>query len=243
VPTPRFYEDEIYADLWADPNLFAATNGISTLEATKLVGEASWVMHELTGGRFHGPGCFIDTYAGVRCLVDLRHGLVEAVSSASWVTSCGSTETPIDDFCVVGPRTVRVCGGSGSGLMCGDRFLKITYQQASNRPPGATRVVESLAKQYLLAAQGDRACKLPDRVQSITRQGVSWTILDPQDFLEKGLVGINAIDHWLNATRGGRPNAVRPRVIDPLRGRFVSSQRVDCSVGTAFNAGFGAGFN
>ena len=97
--------------------------------------------------------------------------------------------------------------------------------------------------QYLLAVNGDKACKLPDRVQNISRQGVSWTILDQQDFLEKGLIGINSIDNWLNATRGGRPNAVRPRVIDPLRGRFVSSQRVDCANGTAFSAGFGAGFS
>lgn len=240
MPTPHYYQDEIYTDLWADPNLFAATHSITTLQATTLIGEASWVLHELTGGRYHGPGCFIDVYAGVHnCIVDVRHGLVEAVSGAWWLSDCGATETEIEDYCIVGPRSVRI----GNGGRCGGGTLKIAYQQSSNRPPGSARAAEALALQYLLALNGDKACKLPDRVQNISRQGVSWTILDPQDFLEKGLVGINSIDHWLNATRGGRPNAVRPRVIDPLRGRFVSSQRVDCGIGTAFSSGFGAGFS
>jgi hypothetical protein len=40
---------------------------------------------------------------------------------------------------------------------------------------------------------------LPERVQTITRQGVTVGFLDPQDFLEKGRTGITMIDLWLRS--------------------------------------------
>lgn len=48
-----------------------------------------------------------------------------------------------------------------------------------------------------IAAAGTAACKLPTRVQTISRQGMSWTVLDPQDFLDNGRTGLYFGDLFL----------------------------------------------
>lgn len=55
-------------------------------------------------------------------------------------------------------------------------------------------------------ACGDSAgeCKLPARVQSIARQGVTMVIGDPRTFLESGLTGLGPVDSWIAAERRGR---------------------------------------
>jgi hypothetical protein len=70
-----------------------------------------------------------------------------------------------------------------------------------------------LAEEYLKAYQG-KSGALPERVTSVSRQGASWTILDPQDFLKDGLTGIGPIDQWL-AQVGLRSRWAQ--FIDPLR--------------------------
>lgn len=42
-------------------------------------------------------------------------------------------------------------------------------------------------------------CRLPERVQTITRQSVTWTVLDPQQFLKEGRTGLYFVDLWLRA--------------------------------------------
>ena len=44
-----------------------------------------------------------------------------------------------------------------------------------------------------------QACRLPQRVTDITREGVSMTVLDPQDFLDEGKTGLPEVDQFLSA--------------------------------------------
>lgn len=46
-------------------------------------------------------------------------------------------------------------------------------------------------------------CRLPKRVQSITRQGVTMAIIDPQDVLDEGRTGIAEIDLFIKAYNPG----------------------------------------
>jgi hypothetical protein len=66
-----------------------------------------------------------------------------------------------------------------------------------------------------------KPCKLPARVTSLTRQGVSMTFLDPQDFLTEGRTGLYLVDLWLAAVNPERqaspsmvysPDIKRPRL-------------------------------
>jgi hypothetical protein len=73
---------------------------------------------------------------------------------------------------------------------------------------------KALADQFVLAMQGSEECTLPQRVTSISRQGMSMTLLDPQDFLDKGRTGIYQVDLFLTTINpdGAR---LRSRVFSP----------------------------
>lgn len=71
-----------------------------------------------------------------------------------------------------------------------------------------------LACELALACSGSDSCRLPKRVQTISRQGVSMILLDPFQFLEHGKTGVYDIDLFLSAYN---PNNLReePVAISP----------------------------
>jgi hypothetical protein len=58
---------------------------------------------------------------------------------------------------------------------------------------------------------GEGACRLPKRVTTVTRQGVTFAMLDPMTLFPDGLTGIPEVDLWLGAQRYG--DAHRPAVV------------------------------
>lgn len=64
-------------------------------------------------------------------------------------------------------------------------------------PTGGRIAAASLACELALAACNDKNCRLPQRIQSITRQGVAMTMLDDFDGLQKGRTGVWLIDSWV----------------------------------------------
>ena len=96
---------------------------------------------------------------------------------------------------------------------CGDDAVRITYQIAGNLPPGTEGLILWLAEQLLRSSFTGDSCQLPERVTSITRQGVSWTMLDSMDFLDKGLTSA-----WPESTSGSllvRRQRTPVSIIDP----------------------------
>jgi hypothetical protein len=76
-------------------------------------------------------------------------------------------------------------------------------------PPTAGKVhAVNYALELGKAIAGDTSCRLPKRVVSLTRQGVSMALIDPQRYLEQGKLGIVEIDQWLAAVN---PHAVPER--------------------------------
>lgn len=73
-----------------------------------------------------------------------------------------------------------------------------------------------LACEILKSCVDDESCRLPQRVTSISRQGVDMTLLDPQAFLADGKVGLYYCDLWLSAVN---PNGLRSpaRIYSPDR--------------------------
>lgn len=89
------------------------------------------------------------------------------------------------------------------------RTFQITYRYGDGPPPGGV----AMAKLYgcQIAQAGLPGCQLPQRVQTITRQGVSMTVLDPLTLTEKGMVGLPTVDMWVAsvwARRRRRPASV-----------------------------------
>lgn len=73
----------------------------------------------------------------------------------------------------------------------------VSYLRGTEVPPGGVMAAETLACELAKAYRGDKSCQLPQRVQSITRQGVTVAMLDSFDDVDQGRTGIWLIDSWV----------------------------------------------
>lgn len=74
-------------------------------------------------------------------------------------------------------------------------------------PQMGAEAAKKLACELVKACVGED-CALPSRVTSVARQGVSFAILDPQDFLSDGRTGLYEVDLFLKAVN---PNGLARR--------------------------------
>lgn len=73
----------------------------------------------------------------------------------------------------------------------------IAYTRGVAVPMGGQIAAGLLACELAKAACRDSSCALPQRVQTITRQGVTVAMLDAFDDIENGHTGIWVIDSWI----------------------------------------------
>lgn len=81
---------------------------------------------------------------------------------------------------------------SGTGV------FTVTYYQGLPVPGAVSRAAGELACEYAKACVGAE-CRLPSRVQSLTRQGMTVSMVDVDMLLEKGLTGITTVDQVIRA--------------------------------------------
>jgi hypothetical protein len=117
------------------------------------------------------------------------------------------TDVAIYDYSYI--TAPRRCWGT-----CED--LEVDYTYGSEPPALGKMAARELATQYLLALSDDEdgECVLPQRVTQVSRQGVSWTLLDPQDFLDHGRTGIYLVDLFLRTVNPDQAR-LRARVFSP----------------------------
>lgn len=97
--------------------------------------------------------------------------------------------------------------------------FEVTVRVGSPVPYAGQMGCEELACELVRAHLG-LDCNLPQRVQSVSRQGISMTLLDPQRFLDEGRTGLYLVDLFLRTVN---PNQLRrrPRIVRadaPYRG-------------------------
>jgi hypothetical protein len=205
----------------------------ATLETA--IANASWLLWSLTNGKFHGVQCWMEDYRVIGCKLRLRRGPITFIKSVQRIHHCGEFDEDLPNWCLESATTLSFCCHPSQGVRedwqtnrmfacgCDGDRVRVTYEIAANLPPGASAEVAHLACEYGKAAAG-KACSLPERVTSITRQGVSWTVLDPQDFLDKGYTGLGRLNQWLSVAR----RSVGGQFIDPMQGVRLFSQHGDC---------------
>lgn len=76
---------------------------------------------------------------------------------------------------------------------------EVTYTRGRPIPAGGEAALSELACELCKACVGDKSCCLPSRVTSVSRQGVSFAVLDPMTFLKDGMTGIYLVDLWLRS--------------------------------------------
>lgn len=106
----------------------------------------------------------------------------------------------------------------------GARDITVDYTYGSPPAIDWQRAVNQLAQQFALAEACDAGCRLPERVTSVAREGISYTLIDPQEFLNEGRTGLYFVDLVLAAYGGrGRTSVITPEMPPPRR---ISSTQV-----------------
>ena len=72
--------------------------------------------------------------------------------------------------------------------------IEVTYSYGIDPPTLGRMAARTLALEFAKLWNGDDDCILPQRVTSISRQGVSYTLLDNQDFIDDIHTGLYAVD-------------------------------------------------
>lgn len=135
-------------------------------------------------------GCF-GTVRGQHVRLRLRGHPVRSVHKVV----VGGTEVDKGDYQVVNSSMLQAAPGRSLNLRAG---VEVTYTYGTPPPTAGRRAARLLANELSKGWSGED-CMLPDRVTSVTRQGVSITVLDKQDFLEKTRTGIYEVDLFLRA--------------------------------------------
>ena len=226
------------APMWISSELFMEVHPeVADLDDADLaVTEATWMLNALTGNRFHGVECRADIYRvpGRTKKIILEHGPIDEVFSVASIDLDTGVETELEGWRqnpgdVVKLPTVAQANLGFTGCAAQERMLKITYRSKPNLPPGTQRAVTKLAYEFWRSHHG-MSCSLPERVTSVSREGINWTLLDPLDFLQRGLTGIGSIDQWVTALN----MKGYARLIDPLtRPPLLESEVIGCGEGCA----------
>lgn len=80
----------------------------------------------------------------------------------------------------------------------------VTYNQGIPVPSILLKAAGELAIEYIKSCLG-KPCRLPQRIQSITRQGVSVSMVNVDNLLKQGLTGVFTVDQII---RTFNPNAL-----------------------------------
>lgn len=100
----------------------------------------------------------------------------------------------------------------GGVAVRGARLVEVDYEYGARPSKVLNSAIESMAAELEKADANASGCRLPERVTSVNRQGVSWTLIDPQDFLDNGRTGIYEVDLAIKSAGGYRKRA---RIFSP----------------------------
>ena len=94
--------------------------------------------------------------------------------------------------------------------------VDVDYSFGAN-PPAAGRLAASTLANELLILLGEgqsMACRIPERVRSVSREGISFDMIDPQEFMDDGRTGIWEVDLFIRTANPARAKK-QPRLLSP----------------------------
>lgn len=199
---------------------------------------ASDLLFELSGRQF--PGSCQDRVrpiCGACGCLSIREREARAFENRVWLGNdpkvyLHSALTQVDEVVidgeVVDPDNYRIdahrwlvrtdgerwpCNGS---LVNADSYFEVTFTYGVDPPIAGVRAASRLACELALACDPETTgeCSLPQRVVSVVREGLSFELIDPQEFLDKGKTGLYEVDLFL-ATYNPHGHRRPPGVYSP----------------------------
>lgn len=92
--------------------------------------------------------------------------------------------------------------------------VEVTYTYGSPPPTAGRVAARVLAMELVKLFEDDDSCALPQRVTSVVRQGVVYTVLDNQSFVDELKTGVYVVDLFLKTVNPDKARA-RSRVFSP----------------------------
>jgi len=228
------------SNLWIEPSeLGDQKDSEFAAEATQA---ASYLLWALSGRKFSGVTIVTERYvrtvsSGIFGLsaqttqvalahgeaVNVRMGGEEMLSPLSRIRLRGRPVTaihsirlatgkvvPPSDYYMVDHSTIQF----SNGALWNPYNLEITYAYGSPPPIAGKMAARILARELIKSWEGASDCALPARVTSVTRQGVMYTLLDDQTFIDQMKTGLYEVDLFLKTANPTKALA-RSRVFSP----------------------------
>lgn len=191
-----------------------------------LNGSGTWLPYIDTEGVWRNCGC---GFSGCGCQPDCQVYLPGPVDSVSSVYQNSFLVDPtayrVDD----GHWLVRTDGDCWPDCvdlnrdLPGENVFQVTYLRGTPIPPALLAAAGIYACEWAKACTGGN-CRLPGRVSSIVRQGVSVSLVDTDTLLNRGLTGLLEVDQVIVALNPRRlPYRLRVWSPDRPNPRTVTS--------------------
>lgn len=75
----------------------------------------------------------------------------------------------------------------------------VEYWRGTPVPPGGVLAVSKLACELYKACVKDDSCALPARVKTVEREGLTYDMIDPMEFIGQGRTGLTEVDMWVSS--------------------------------------------
>jgi len=146
----------------------------------------------------HWRCCAVRLSGPVRSVTEVR---LDGVAQTGWVLD-GDDLLTTDGSCWPGDSD------------CSPPGLEVDYEHGVAPPSIAALAMAEVTSELLKACAGDPSCRLPARVVSLSRQGVTMAMLDPQEYLTAGRLGLPLSD-WFITTTNPAGLIMPSRVVSP----------------------------
>lgn len=190
---------------------------------------ASWILYKLTGEKY--PGIRTTTQWYGRDASECVHAFRDIVDAYYEIREDSPRQLRTRNTPIVLVETIH----EGSRLLDPEEYLTfnhayviktnksywdyekgvtINYLHGTAPPRAGIVAAKRLARELDLAAKGDEECALPSRITSVSRQGIDYAILDPQDFISEGRTGLHEVDMFIHAANPYKA-LKKPKVFSP----------------------------
>lgn len=178
-------------------------------------GVAGWIVssedYRASMGRMHALFGPLWGSAPGQGVLYLRNRPVRSVISMRRI---GGEELDTSLYAVYDRAFIAPIAGDCSDPCFDPCCLEVSYTWGTPPPEMGRIAAIELANEIVKAVECPEDCKLPERITSVSRQGVNFQVYDAQDFLSDGRMGIYTVDVFIKAVNPMKAQK-RARVFSP----------------------------
>lgn len=189
--------------------------------AEEAVEFASEILYNLTGRRYTGRYTTTECFTGFSTSqgtmahrpaliggkmynlpVSLGSGTDTKVYSRGTIyrllsVTINGADAPIDDFYI--SDNIAFARKDGRVVVSGNDDVCFTYETGLAVPKALQRACQRYADELILWDMDDETCAIPRNTSTVSRQGESFTLMMPDDFISDGRTGIYEVDQAIKA--------------------------------------------